>query len=477
MAIQLTPQQQAGLDTLVRFANGQTDSAVAVLEGYAGTGKTTLIGHLLAVLMEDGRFGPIAVAAPTNKAVRVLREKILSAGVSMPHAPVDPDQRNRSVGALDFASIHSFLGLKMTEREDGTQECKAARDPSLHEYALVIVDECSMIGSELFQRILIAKRDALVLFVGDPAQLPPIEPGENLSPTFAKVQLKVHLSEVVRQAADNPIIALSVVLRKAIEREQRVDAMAIAETMPPLPAKAGLVTGDHRTIIEFALYEIREGRDARVVAFTNNTVLAYNAAIHQALHGVTEYLFVPGERVIVHSQCDAIETDKAGMPSGVKVQLITSEELFVVSVERKHHPLWPQVSALKIVLEQDAGDTVAVYYPEDQGAIEREISARFAEWRQLKMLAERDANAGNYRAAQDLKEQAKHASQSAWALKRAFAPLRHAYALTAHKSQGSTFDSAIVDLSDLAKMKSAFQFNRALYVAATRASEHLAIVV
>jgi len=72
---------------------------------------------------------------------------------------------------------------------------------------------------------------------------------------------------------------------------------------------------------------------------------------------------------------------------------------------------------------------------------------------------------------------AKDLSDQAWALRKAFAPLRHVYAITAHKSQGSTFDTAIVDYADLALMRSASQFNRSLYVAATRAREHLAVVV
>ena len=83
---------------------------------------------------------------------------------------------------------------------------------------------------------------------------------------------------------------------------------------------------------------------------------------------------------------------------------------------------------------------------------------------------------GQHQESQALLYDSKKASAQAWSLRRSFAPLRHAYALTAHKSQGSTFDSAIVDLNDLSKMKSSFQFNRALYVAATRAREHLAIV-
>jgi exodeoxyribonuclease-5 len=473
--ITLTEGQQAAFNALLRFARGETDHAMAVLEGYAGTGKTTLVGMLLAELSDI----TIAVAAPTNKAVRVLREKIQSAGVGVDDAPIDPGDRNRRQprpGSVSFGSIHSFLGLQMSEREDGTQECKQARDPSIHEYALVVVDECSMIGMDLFRRIAISKRDAIVLFVGDPAQLPPVEPGENVSPTFTRVQLKAVLTEVVRQAADNPIIALSVMIRQAIEADRRVDATAMACALPPLPAKAGLVVGDAATVTQFAIWEIREGRDARVVAFTNAAVQAYNYRIHEALHGITDRPFVVDERVIVHQQCDAMQVDEDGHLAGTKTTLITSEEAVVVRVVEHRHPMWDQVPACQIVLERDSGEQVAVFIADRPSDIDQAVAQSFSEWRRLKGEADTLDAQGRHREANRKREEAKSASTKAWALRRAFAPLRHAYAITAHKSQGSTFDTAVVDLGDLAKMRSSFQFNRALYVAATRASQHLAIV-
>jgi exodeoxyribonuclease-5 len=434
-----------------------------------------LVGKLLAAVGDM----TVAVAAPTNKAVRVLREKIHAAGVTVDDAPIEPGDRNRRQprpGSVSFGSIHSFLGLQMSEREDGTQECKQARDPSLHEYALVVIDECSMIGMDLFQRIAVSKRNALVLFIGDPAQLPPVEPGEQISPTFTRVQLKAVLTEVVRQAADNPIIALSVMIRQAIEADRRVDATAMACALPPLPAKAGLVAGDANTVIQFALWEIKDGRDARVVAFTNASVQAYNYRIHEALHGITEKPFVPGERVIVHQQCDAMETDEDGQSTGTKTTLITSEEATVINVVDRRHPLWGNVAASQLVLERDDGSTASVFMADRPSDIDQAVAQQFAEWRKLKGEGAELSKHGRHREADEKREDAKSASGKAWALRRAFAPLRHAYAITAHKSQGSTFDTAVVDLGDLAKMRSTFQFNRALYVAATRAAEHLAIV-
>lgn len=476
----LTPAQAAAFETLRRFILGKTDASMAVLRGYAGTGKTYLVAELIASLAHEGLT--LAVAAPTNKAVRVLREKLASAGVSMPAEPTDELAARRGVrqaSLVEFGSIHSLLGLTVSEREDGSQECKSSREPCLHEFDAVIVDECSMISDDLFARIIGAKRSTRVLFVGDPAQLPPIQPADQISPTFSKVTLECSLSEVVRQAEGNPIIRLSMMIRQAIERGQRIDAAAVASVLPSISdgPKAALVQGDGNTVVNFALYEAQAGRDARVLAFTNAAVLRYNQAIHTALHGATERAFVVGEPVIVHSQCDALNCDEDGALTGTKSTLITSEEATVRSVLDKCHPFYADVPAYQLILQTDSGALVAVFVPENLADMEQKVSECFAEWRRYKGLADEAFASGRGALGAEYREQAKTHSSKAWAMRRAFAPLRHAYALTAHKSQGSTFHTAIVDFGDMNRMRSDFQFNRGLYVAITRPREHLAIVV
>lgn len=474
--MQLTPQQQAAYDTLLAFANGDTDYALATLEGYAGTGKTTLIGKLIANVPNL----VVGVAAPTNKAVRVLREKIAAYNGAMEEEPQPADNYQRSTpiaGTVTFGSIHSFLGLKLQEKDDGSQHCTPSREPNIDEFDLLVVDECSMIGNDLFQRIIVAKRSCLVLFVGDPAQLPPIEPRESVSPTFERVQMRCTLTDVVRQAKENPIINLSIMLRDAIESGLRVEPEAMARVMPSLPADAGLVTGTQSDVISFAVYELQEGLDARVIAFANETVQRYNQAIHQALHGNTPMPFVPGERVIVHAQCQGLACfDDGGLRYGIKKTLITSEECDVVDISEGRSERYPAVEAYSVDVQRDDGQRVRVSVAKDQDSLQQEIASQFSLWRKLKSEAQLLRQARRLDEADSVAEDAKAASTNAWGLRKAFAPLRHAYALTAHKSQGSTFDTAIVDLQDLHKMRSAFQFNRAMYVAATRASKHLAIV-
>jgi exodeoxyribonuclease-5 len=378
---------------------------------------------------------------------------------------------------MEYGSIHSFLGLRLNEREDGSQECRQESDPTTHKYSLVIVDECSMLGADLFERISISKRNALVLFVGDPAQLPPVGDLDEVSQVFARVTYRVTLTEIVRQAESNPIIRLSIAIRKAMERNEKVSLMTLGEALPvAFPAKAGIMQGGTAAALSALLYEIEQGRDARILAFTNNAVLAYNAGAHRALHGATVHPFVAGERAIAHQPFDAQSLDKDNEPAGLTM-VINSEELLIESITAGTHYIYrDQYPCCRVVLKRDSGERVACWIANDRDQVDRDICALFSEWRKLKLAAQAAERRGD-RDADKLRRDAAEMSGKAWALRKTFAPLRHAYAMTTHKSQGSTFDTAIVDFNDMNRMRSPMQFNRGLYVAITRPREHLAIIV
>lgn len=461
--IQLTAGQQAALDKLTAFAKRAPGTpGMMTLGGVAGTGKTTLVGALLRDLGDTVR---VAVSAPTNKAVGVLRDKI---GDSTP---------------AEFRSIHSFLGLRMTEREDGSMECKPGGMPSLHEYDLAIVDECSMIGDSLFTLILAGARTCRILFVGDPAQLPPIDQASvvpRVSPTFDQVQSRVMLSEVVRQAADNPIIALSMRIRAAIEAGRAMTTYAMAEALPESAAShVAIAYGGEATVYNWALGALRDGMDARIICFTNQAVEYYNRALHGALFD-HRTPFAPGERIIVNEAHDEARLvghgpDALVYERSMRAPLYTSEEAMVEAIEPAVHPYYPQIPCFRVTLYRgEEFGAVFGFVPADRAAFEAEKSRLWQAWRNLK--ADELATHQSGRGGHELRDKRTAASQAAILFTKAFLPIRHVYAITAHKSQGSTIDTVLVDYNNLAKIKDPFTFNRSLYVAATRAARFLAVV-
>ena len=149
-----------------------TLSWVSVLSGGPGTGKTTTVARLLALLCDQpGRPLRIALAAPTGKAAARLEEAVR-------HATADlPDADRQRLGDLRALTVHRLLGWQPHARgrfrHDATNQLP---------HDVVVVDETSMVSLTLMARLLEAVRaNARLILVGDPDQLSSVEAGAVLA--------------------------------------------------------------------------------------------------------------------------------------------------------------------------------------------------------------------------------------------------------------------------------------------------------
>jgi exodeoxyribonuclease V alpha subunit len=170
---------QHSLNRLFEEGSGQRLAAdvatrrwTTVLGGGPGTGKTTTVARLLAVLHEQ--HGPglrVALAAPTGKAATRLQEAVQAVTASF--GSVD---RGR-VGTVTASTLHRLLGSRPGDRS----RFKHDRDNRLP-HDVVVVDESSMLSLTLMARLLEAVRpDARLVLVGDPDQLASVEAGAVLA--------------------------------------------------------------------------------------------------------------------------------------------------------------------------------------------------------------------------------------------------------------------------------------------------------
>jgi exodeoxyribonuclease-5 len=178
-----TPHQDAALKAVAGWLKQKPGKRgtpqIFRLFGYAGTGKTTLAKHIAA-----GAEGKVLFAAFTGKAALVMRSK----------------------GCAGASTIHSMI-----YRPLGSDE----KEPSFElwdetpakQAKLIVIDECSMVDSELGRDLMSLNVPLLVL--GDPAQLPPVAGGG----FFTEAPPDAMLTEVHRQAQDNPIVRLSMDIR------------------------------------------------------------------------------------------------------------------------------------------------------------------------------------------------------------------------------------------------------------------------
>ncbi|MGV0992222.1 MAG: exodeoxyribonuclease V subunit alpha [Mycobacterium sp.] len=150
--------------------------ALTVLTGGPGTGKTTTVARLLALLAEqaelDGRTRlRIALAAPTGKAAARLLEAVQEEVTKLD--PVDQDR----LPELTATTLHRLLG----SRPDTSSRFRHNRDNRLP-HDVIVVDETSMVSLTMMARLLEAVRpDSRLLLVGDPDQLASVEAGAVLA--------------------------------------------------------------------------------------------------------------------------------------------------------------------------------------------------------------------------------------------------------------------------------------------------------
>ena len=149
------------------------------LFGYAGTGKTTLARHIAERV--DGK---VHFAAFTGKAALVMRSK----------------------GCAGASTIHSLI-YQPRDSGEATPTFELWDDAPVSRAKLIIIDECSMVDEELGCDLMSFNVPLLVL--GDPAQLPPVQGGGY----FTNADPDAMLTEVHRQAQDDPIVRLSMQVR------------------------------------------------------------------------------------------------------------------------------------------------------------------------------------------------------------------------------------------------------------------------
>ncbi len=445
--IALTSAQQDALDAIEEFAVGKTPHGVATLSGFAGVGKTTVVSQLLLALFRAMGFFRILVTAPTHKALAVLAAKL-------------------GKHDCDSMTTQAALGLRLTELESGEHRLSRDGSPRLAEYDLAIIDEASMVSHEMFSAILANRRRCRVLFVGDPAQLAPVG-ADSMSPAFdiELVPLQVRLTEVVRQAEDHPSIRLSVVLRSMIEANSGPQLSELARQLVPEDGRfLAIAPGGDALLRNWAVGAFREGLDARILAFTNRACVAHNAAVHAALFPGSPDGFAVGEQVIAQDSFVMRGKEEA-------IQVRTSELLTVVDIDPARHEASPEIPAWRVTLENENCRQGAVWVAQSRQHLDEMISTKFGEWRRLKQ----DAENGSRATRQSSLDAAKAASQGAWALRNRYANIRHAYALTIHKSQGSTFDAVLIDWGSLPN-NGGSDASRLAYVAITRPSTYAVIV-
>ncbi|MDL4840212.1 ATP-dependent DNA helicase [Aquibacillus rhizosphaerae] len=249
-SISLTDSQKQAVHKVEKWYKTPANQ-VFVFAGYAGTGKTTCVHYLLDYL--NINYQRVAFVSPTGKASLVLTEN--------------------SGGKYQGTTIHKLI-YKVDEYVGFILKEKA----ELASYDLIICDEASMISKEVLHDLL--SFDVKVLFLGDRGQLDPVGDRNDILENP-----DVELTEIHRQAKDNPIIYLSGRIRAG-------------EKIKPGKYGENAVVFDKKQIdLKSEIFINLAARASQVLCGKNDTRNFLNQSIRRNL-GIEDHLPVDGEKLI-----------------------------------------------------------------------------------------------------------------------------------------------------------------------------------
>jgi len=468
--INLTNDQQTALSGIQDFLYSEKD--VFVLQGYAGSGKTTLLKGIVEYLVSIEK--KYQLMAPTGRAAKVINQKT---GIE---------------ATTIHKGIYSFDELQEVENKDEKGEVsfmyyyKLRNNPDVHN-SILIIDEASMVSDvqsygEFFRfgsghllkdlieysHIGFPNNTTKIIFIGDPAQLPPI--GMNFSPALdekclsEKYKLRVSTSEmkeVKRQDAENGILKSATKIRKCLTSGFFNDF-------------------DHNPKFEDFLetYKSQQGTKV-IISYKNKTALDLNLTIRKDRFG-DNLPIQPSDHIIVggNNYRLGIMNGEFGVVSNVESVTITREVKFYKKNGGTAHVLltWRSIE-LQMPDEKGGSKTVQGYMlenylngdnhlkPEEQQALYVDFKNRFPK---LKPKTE------------EFKEAITTDPYFNCIL------LKYGYAVTCHKAQGGEWSSTFVFWDKGTNEKFNFltsehnrsgktnsDFYRWAYTAVTRASKHL----
>jgi hypothetical protein len=220
-----------------------------LLAGYAGTGKTTIAENIAKYAKEAGKS--VLVIAPTNKAAKVLNDKLKSTGVG-------------SVASTIHKTIYG------EPNEFGEWEKSSDIKNSV-----VIIDESSMIEKSLMEDLLSSTKNKnnVLIFMGDSYQLQPV--GEDSGLFQGKVQEvknnQTELTEVKRQSLDSNILKVATIIRN--DKKSYI---------PTESTEDFIITKSKNQFVENFKQAIKNNEDVAMIVATNNERILMNKVARNA---------------------------------------------------------------------------------------------------------------------------------------------------------------------------------------------------
>lgn len=316
--MQLTQDQQKAQQEFLDFYN--SNERYFIIEGYAGTGKTTLIKYLSENL-PNKKYTPVFTAT-TNKAAEALANTV--------NRPVD--------------TIHSLLKLYIyTDFKTGEQKLCKSNSAKPLDKRIIFIDEASYIDYALLNWIKKLTKSCKVVFMGDNLQLTPVKC--STTPAFDIECRKVTLNQVVRQSELSPIKHICNLLRDTIKGADFPKINLDNKVLKHLPKDEF----EKEILTEYSKDDWTPDK-SKVLAWTNQTVNSYNQLISKKLWGHTH--FIDGDYAFNNHHVVGMYTDKLVKISSIEPDLQYDVEGYRVNISGTDYFIPKDTKLIKKTLNQ-----------------------------------------------------------------------------------------------------------------------------
>lgn len=429
-------EQQSAIVNAVSFLKTNTDpTQYYVIEGKAGTGKTTIAKEILKEFEDE----QIYVAAVSHKAKGVIK---ISFG---------DDTRGKK-----FFSIAGLLGMKGINDND-TQTTKfqvGLKVPLLdNPPALLVIDEASMITEDVLKKIIdinsSLSRPFQMLFLGDIGQIQPIRDEQsefyrthkdllNKKSDIFNSKHKSKLITRVRQGEANPILPYADYFWENSQKEnpELNPTQHIVRNNQITDNGSLLFSNSESEVLNSVIKAVKNAVEkgltnhVKIVTYHVNEKTELNQKIHEALFG-KDSDYSNGDMLILNSPYDLPDVN-ATMENSSEIQIKSIQDTDVD--EFGVHTLYLETNGTAYTRtgNEQKDCVIQVVSRNDIGLYNQKLQ-------ELASYAKRQTNRA-------LKKQA---WSDFWEYKGRYADVDFGYAITAHKSQGSTYDIVVVDEKDI----------------------------
>ena len=304
----LNDQQKSALYELEKFIEDY--GTEITLSGYAGTGKSTIIGIFSKWLDHRIGRGNIVYTAPTHRANVITKQN-------------NPNANVYTLSALFGFTPDTDIAMEQGSLDLRELEFRSKNQVKYEPGQLIIIDEASMVQDGLYEYIqkIVAKDGVSVIYVGDSAQLRPVK-SDHISKVFTSDGVPQITLTKVERTGDNPILKEATRLRRGEGLSYQTDINDKGQ---------GVLYTSNDTVINENLKQIISSEEFnadplhfRVITATNAAAATYNSKIRSLRYGKFAKPFVKGDILMGYS-------NKLRKPDG-SYRLINSMDYIVQNV-------------------------------------------------------------------------------------------------------------------------------------------------